>query len=221
MEVGGHAPEPLVEPKRLAQVLVEHPGIKPGQSACKAPDNISYLVPHRCFMIVQTCRTCQIQFSVKSSEVARGGGKYCSRSCSSKAPRGEKVHNSTCSYCHATFYRNSSKKQNSKSGLQFCCREHKDLAQQIASGFKEIQPQHYTGTTLYRKTAIQHYGPRCMRCGYSKIVEVLEVHHRDRDHSNSAIENLEVLCPTCHCEQHFLTQSGRFVDQKNKKKMPV
>lgn len=42
----------------------------------------------------------------------------------------------------------------------------------------------------------------CERCGFSNI-KVLEVHHKDRDRSNSSTENLEVLCPNCHKAEHI------------------
>ena len=34
----------------------------------------------------------------------------------------------TCAYCGKLFYKSKSKISQSKSGLLFCCREHKDLA---------------------------------------------------------------------------------------------
>lgn len=48
----------------------------------------------------------------------------------------------------------------------------------------------------------------CEKCGYDKFVEVLHVHHIDRNHKNTDIKNLAVLCPTCHAEDHFLAKDG-------------
>lgn len=48
----------------------------------------------------------------------------------------------------------------------------------------------------------------CNRCGYSKIVDILHVHHKDRNRSNNDINNLEVLCPNCHSEEHFISKQG-------------
>lgn len=39
----------------------------------------------------------------------------------------------------------------------------------------------------------------CNRCGYTKQTEI---HHKDRNRSNSAKNNLERLCPNCHAEEH-------------------
>ena len=53
-----------------------------------------------------------------------------------------------------------SKLEKSKSGLYFCCREHKDLAQKINAGesFKSIRPTHYkNGIGTYRENAFFEY----------------------------------------------------------------
>ncbi len=49
-------------------------------------------------------------------------------------------------------------------------------------------------------------GHVCERCGYNKK-EILQVHHRDGNHHNNEIENLELICPNCHCEEHYLEKS--------------
>lgn len=46
----------------------------------------------------------------------------------------------------------------------------------------------------------------CERCGYDKK-EILNVHHKDRNHGNNDVENLELLCPNCHAEEHHLKDS--------------
>lgn len=49
-------------------------------------------------------------------------------------------------------------------------------------------------------------GPTCGRCGYSKV-EILQVHHRDRNRNHNELENLELICPNCHYEEHYLEKS--------------
>jgi len=46
-------------------------------------------------------------------------------------------------------------------------------------------------------------GGFCERCGYSKI-KILQVHHKNRDRKNNDLENLELVCPNCHYEEHHL-----------------
>ncbi len=49
-------------------------------------------------------------------------------------------------------------------------------------------------------------GTKCERCDYNKY-EILQVHHKDRDRKNNRLENLELICPNCHYEEHFLEKS--------------
>ena len=49
-------------------------------------------------------------------------------------------------------------------------------------------------------------GDKCERCEYNKK-EILQVHHRDKNRQNNAISNLELICPNCHAEEHFLEKS--------------
>jgi len=49
----------------------------------------------------------------------------------------------------------------------------------------------------YRAKAFAKYPPICAFCGFG-IPDVLEVAHLDGNRRNSAIENLAILCPTCH-----------------------
>jgi len=39
---------------------------------------------------------------------------------------------------------------------------------------------------------------RCQVCGWDAFPEILQVHHRDRNSRNNTLENLLVVCPTCH-----------------------
>ena len=42
---------------------------------------------------------------------------------------------------------------------------------------------------------------KCECCGNSEWLNrpiVLELHHIDGNHSNNALENLQLLCPNCH-----------------------
>lgn len=172
-------------------------------------------------MITKTtvyCLNCQQAFEVKLSELKRNNGKYCSIKCSSISIGNIKKQknliikkpNVQCSYCKKTFYLNESKKKRSKSGLYFCCREHKDISQRIG-GIKQIQPPHYTSIgTDYRNIALRGKEQKCERCNYNKLIEILEVHHKDRNRDNNNISNLQILCPTCHMEEHFLKNDGRW-----------
>ena len=49
-------------------------------------------------------------------------------------------------------------------------------------------------------------GKKCERCAYGKY-EVLQVHHKDRNKKNNNFDNLELICPNCHYEEHHLKNS--------------
>ncbi len=49
----------------------------------------------------------------------------------------------------------------------------------------------------YRKLAFEHYDPVCAHFGFG-IPMVLEVAHLDGKRQNNSLENLVILCPTCH-----------------------
>lgn len=107
-----------------------------------------------------------------------------------------------CAYCHKKFQDTKSRLNKSKSGLYFCCREHKDLAQRLESGdiFQSIRPEHYGKNIIkdYRKTAFNLYPHKCAFCGWNEDEDILEVHHIDENHNNNEDKNLMIVCPTCH-----------------------
>ncbi len=158
--------------------------------------------------IHKTCIYCTKDFLVRKQVDKRGQGKFCSLSCSTfyhSEQRGYALYTKVeCAYCKAKFDKLTSNLSGSKSGLYFCNKDHKRLAQRVG-GIKEIQPSHYgTGASEYRKIAFDNYPARCNRCPYDKYKEVLQVHHKDKNRKNNSISNLEVLCPTCHAEEHYI-----------------
>lgn len=108
-----------------------------------------------------------------------------------------------CSYCGVEFFKPPSKKLNSRSGLFFCCREHKDIGQSKQFGLKEIWPEHYdsgNGVSSYRNNAFIKYGKKCAHCGYEENERLIDVHHIDSNRDNNILENLIPLCVMCHAK---------------------
>lgn len=161
--------------------------------------------------VERTCEMCGSDFRTVKSEIKRGYGRFCSRSCSAKRPKPQTRHRVTltCSHCQKSFERRKSRLNKSKSSLYFCSRKCKDSAQRIIGGLKDIQPPHYGEINSdYRTIALRHFPHHCSSCGYKRIPEILQAHHKDGNRSNNKLENLELLCPTCHLEHHFLTKTG-------------
>lgn len=42
-------------------------------------------------------------------------------------------------------------------------------------------------------------GTKCINCGG---IENLEIHHKDHDHNNNELNNLELFCKSCHRREH-------------------
>lgn len=51
-------------------------------------------------------------------------------------------------------------------------------------------------STAYRRMITKD---ACVRCG---ATENLCIHHRDEDHTNNVLSNLEVMCMRCHSSMH-------------------
>lgn len=155
--------------------------------------------------ITVRCQIHDIIFTTKYENIRRSDRKHHICPLCKKEDRDKKWEQDRkilkCSYCGKEFSRSTSELKKSKSGLFFCCREHKDLAQRSISGedFDIMRPSHYGKITKnYRKLAFNSYLHKCAVCGWDEDEDILEVHHIDEDHSNNEIENLMILCPLCH-----------------------
>lgn len=123
-----------------------------------------------------------------------------------------------CAYCKKKFLRLKNHLQNSRTGLYFCCREHKDLAQRLDSdkSFDIMRPNHYGTATIidYRQKAFDTYEHKCAICDFDPKDEeyLLDVHHIDSDRENNDISNLIILCPLCHRKLTF--KKYKLIDRK-------
>ena len=64
-----------------------------------------------------------------------------------------------------------------------------------------------------RKRLIVRDGNKCSRCGYDKL-PILNVHHiaeRSKGGTND-LSNLELLCPNCHAEEHYLRRENKKIN---------
>lgn len=158
------------------------------------------------------CNIHKIEFIASAECFMRGPHDVRSScpKCSEERDHKKRIENRTlikCAYCGKEFERLTSRLVNSKSGLYFCCREHKDLAQKLESGeqFEAIRPEHFgsyvdgaTSNSAYRRSAFYVYPHKCAICGWDEDEDVLQVHHIDENRNNGKVENLIILCPTCH-----------------------
>src|SRR5215213_180715 len=67
-----------------------------------------------------------------------------------------------------------------------------------------------------RQTLSDRSNNGCENCGWNKAKEILQIHHKDRNKENNNLDNLELLCPTCHIYHHYLEGTGLFHSDKAK-----
>lgn len=64
--------------------------------------------------------------------------------------------------------------------------------------------------TLKRKLIEEHIKEaKCECCGLTAWMEhpiPLELHHKDGNHYNNSLDNLEILCSNCHSLRHSYSQ---------------
>lgn len=151
----------------------------------------------RIFVDVE-CEVCKTVFTRQKRQLK---AHTCSLRCV-KLLKGERVV-VQCAHCGKDVEKQASKLNNSRSGLYFCNRECKELAQKY---MQAIQPDHYGTASAeagYRNKAFKYYPHECNLCGYKENEAALVVHHIDEDRSNDDIENLIILCANCHAITHW------------------
>lgn len=162
--------------------------------------------------VLMKCNIHNTEFLVDPTNFLRNTNTTVSDKCPDCIALHERL-NLVCAYCGKKFTRAPSKANQSKSGLYFCCREHKDLAQRLGSGkqFDVMRPPHYQnledsqeGTeNTYRALAFRNYEHKCAVCGWCDDEDILQVHHIDENRQNNVLNNLIILCPNCHAKLTF------------------
>jgi hypothetical protein len=138
------------------------------------------------------CSICQKEIYRRPVQLEQTGGKaYCNMVCYGISIRREKpciicnklilssLHRITCSRKCSNINRQ---------GIKYHLGRPKDKVEEIRA---------------IKIRLISARGAKCERCGYNKS-EVLQVHHKDRNSRNNDFNNLEIICPNCHFEDHYL-----------------
>lgn len=141
------------------------------------------------------CIVCGKAVYRRPCEFKRNRGRvFCSMACYGRACRKEVP----CVVCGKSILRRFNKKTCSRScanknraGIQY--RTHR------------LRDKVVTQRALKVRLLTLH-GNNCERCGYAKI-EILQIHHKDKNRENNDLNNLELICPNCHFEEHYLEKS--------------
>lgn len=107
----------------------------------------------------------------------------------------------TCAYC--------GKKFNAYGKRKYCSLDCKTKGARKYEGDTTS-----TNVQSYRRIAFKNYDWKCHLCGFEEDLEytkgtktfkypvILDVHHIDEDRTNNKVDNLIILCPTCHAKIH-------------------
>lgn len=138
--------------------------------------------------ITRECEVCKKPFTHISSRSNKA--KYCSRQCYYKSQSTKGTVTVTCRHCGKEFKTSPSDAKHRLYCSKSCVN-------------KESKKTFKPSFTTVRK-AMQARGliNKCNRCGFNTVPDILGVHHKDRDHTNNDLSNLEVLCPNCHSIEH-------------------
>ena len=145
------------------------------------------------------CLVCSAPIYRRPSQI-NAGRVFCSSVCYGKSNSKERP----CVVCGSPILAHFNKKTCSRS----CANANRTGIKYKTGGLKDkVKTQRAIKLRL-----IEQRGQRCERCGYDKL-EILHIHHRDRNRANNDLANLELICPNCHYEEHYLEKSwlsGKF-----------
>jgi hypothetical protein len=141
------------------------------------------------------CTICKKAIYRRPSQIKATKGKiYCSLTCNGISCRKEKP----CLICGKIILAGLNKKTCSRS-----------CANKSREGIRYKIGRPRDKAELFRNLKLKllkKKGKKCGRCTYNKY-EILQVHHKDRNRKNNKLDNLELICPNCHYEEHFYKKS--------------
>jgi hypothetical protein len=150
------------------------------------------------------CTACKKPIYKRPAEIKRGQ-VFCSLICYGISQRKE----IPCIVCGKLILSGLNKKTCSRS----CSNTNREgIKYKIGSPRDKVKSQQALKIKL-----LNARGTKCERCTYSKP-EILQVHHKNRDRSNNSLRNLELICPNCHYEEHFLEKSWLKIKLKKERK---
>lgn len=122
------------------------------------------------------------------------GWVFCSSTCYGQSCRRERP----CIVCGKAILKSLHRKTCSRGCSNI---NRAGIKYKVNSPHDKVKSQHSLKMHLLRAR-----GKNCERCGYNKF-EILQAHHKDRNRNNNGLENLELICPNCHCEEHYSEKS--------------
>jgi hypothetical protein len=119
---------------------------------------------------------------------------FCGNACFGISCRKEKP----CTVCGKLILASLNKKTCSRACSNI---QREGIKYHIGSPKDKVKSQQALKVRLLKER-----GNTCERCNYNKY-EILQVHHKNRKRNDNNLENLELICPNCHYEEHLLEKS--------------
>lgn len=154
--------------------------------------------------INKTCPVCKKQFIVHISQIKRGQGKYCSRTCARSGSPTRKRNRLTvsCCICGKKFEKHRSEIKKNIMDKHFCSPECWYKYNQRENHYAWTGGQHERMNPEYRtwrRAVLERDMYRCRRC---HVTENLEVHHiykfNEKPSLRWEVGNGITLCKKCH-----------------------
>jgi len=142
-----------------------------------------------------SCQECGKKIYRRPIEIKKHNGRaFCSQACYGKSCRKEVP----CVVCGKLILAGLNKKTCSRS----CANKHrKGIKYKLNSPRDKVKTQGRLKIRLLKSR-----GKKCERCGFEKY-EILQVHHKDKNRDNNELDNLEIICPNYHAQEHYFGKS--------------
>lgn len=147
-------------------------------------------------IISRQCLHCGKQFQAMQAEVNRGGGRFCSKACGTKAAHDRHAYGRpkvwlSCKECGTVFLVTASRALKGRAFCGLSCAASGSNNARWKGDQAGAQAGRLRAEKMYRKI-----GP-CVRCGSERS----ERHHKDGNTLNNDPSNIEIVCRRCHMEE--------------------
>ena len=142
-----------------------------------------------------SCETCKREFYVVPARLKLGMVKYCSKKCYKTDGENNPMWGKKHKVITKKAWKNNPLRNRFKPGV-----DNPNFIRFAGDDFWGASYPWWQHNKA-KRTKI------CERCPFDNL-NILVVHHKDRNRRNNSIENIEILCPNCHALEHFNKKDG-------------